>query len=182
MRAKVPGILLAIGALMVLLGMTSGLLGLLPALAGAGPSWATPGARDLTLQPGRWVLYQRAPSVTTDPGIPIRQVSVYGPAGRVDVGCVYCGGSSMTLTTNGRTYLGIAAFDVPTEGTYKITVTTPGEQVMVARSVTRGILAFLGGFMLAMAGGVTCFIAITWLVLGAIIPARTKQPPPASAG
>lgn len=175
MRAKVPGLLLAIGAVMVALGLASGLLGLLPALAGTGPSWATPGSRDLTLQPGRWVLYQRAPSTTAEPEIPVRQVAIHGSAGNLAVECIYCGGASMTLTVNGRSYLGIASFEVPAEAVYRITVTTPGQQVMVGRSVTRGLLAFFGGFMLAMAGAVTCFIAITWLVLGAIIPVRANE-------
>lgn len=168
MRAKLPGVLLALGTLVLLVGAVAGMFGLAEGLGLRGEPWATPGSRDLNLDTGRWVLYERAPDEQAEPEIPLRRIAVYGPTGTVPLSCASCAGTSQSLTLGSTSYVGVASFQVEQAGSYRITVTEPGQVVMVAPSMVGGLLAFMGGFLLALAGAVLCFVALAWLVVAAV--------------
>lgn len=168
MRVKVPGALLAIGAAVVLLGLIAALFGIADGWRSGGPSWRTPGSSDLQLEAGRWVIWERATDSDADPQTPLRRISVYGPSGTVALSCVSCGGSHQSMTMGTTSYVGVASFEAPTAGTYKVTVTEPGQVMMVAPSIMGGVLVFTAGVGLSIVGGVICMIALMWLVVAAV--------------
>jgi hypothetical protein len=172
MRARVPGVLLAIGSLLAILGVVIGVVNLVHALSPSGQPWATPGARDLHLSAGRWTVYEATDSTTSQPSTRPRQVAVFGPSGSVKLSCAYCGGSRQTLTLGTQTYVGVVTFDAPTDGQYKVTVTSADRSVVVAPGLGRNMLAFAGGFLLAACGGVLAFVSLAWLVIAGIAHRR----------
>jgi hypothetical protein len=169
---KFPGFLLAIGSLLLLVGSFGSVYGLIQSVAAPTVSWDTPGSQVLELGTGRWVVYEQAPTSQATPRTPIRRISVYGPAGEVPLDCLYCNNMHYSMTRGTQSYVGVAGFDVKTAGQYRVTVTEPHQTIMVAPGIFQGILAFTGGLLVAIAGGVVVFISLVWLVIGAITPRR----------
>lgn len=167
MRARVPGVLLALGGLVTILGLALGMFSLLGALSPAGGAWVSPGAKDVELSAGRWVVFEATSDTTEDPQTRPRQVSVYGPDGVVPVSCAYCSGRQ-TLTVNGQSYVGVVSFSVSDPGTYKVTVTSTGSTMVVAPGIGVSLLVFLGGLLVAAVGAVLAFISLAWLVIGGV--------------
>lgn len=168
MRTRIPGLLLLLGGLLAIAGMFGGLANFIESISPAGQPWRTPGSVDLELTQGRWVLYQQAGLGVSKPAIPPRQVAVLGPAGPLALTCLSCGTSSESMTFNGTRYLGVVSFEVPDPGSYKVTVTTPGQSVVVSPSVWRSILALFGGIGLTLVGGSLSLLALIWLVVAGI--------------
>lgn len=177
MRKILPVLLLVIGLVTVGVAVAQGVGGFVGSLQSIGQPWVAPGASTQDLTAGSYVVYEQSTSQTLD----AQDVTVTGPAGAVPVNSTI----SSTLTLGDVTYVGIAGFAAPQDGSYTIEVAGDGQTLVLGPALGKTIgnaflwvgVASLGG-ILALAGAVWFVVA---LVVGARQPAAGPGVVPMSA-
>jgi hypothetical protein len=143
-----------------------------------GPSLDVPGSHSMTLDAGRWVVFEENGSQTSvgpvhvskseRPRIAARDVTVTSTGGTALT--VRPVGSTQTVKRGSSSYLGVAEFDIDEAGEYTVTVTTASAgDIVVGREFVDGIksnliwlgMSFLG--LLLLAAGAVVAVARAFL-------------------
>ena len=169
MRKILPLLLLVLGLVTLGVAVAQGVGGFVGSLQSVGQPWVAPQASTQDLTAGAYVVYEQSATRT----LGAQDVTVTGPAGAVTVNSTI----SSTLTLGDVTYVGIAGFTAPQDGTYTIEVAGDGQQLVLGPALGKTIgsaflwigVASLGG-LLALAGGV-------WLVVALVIGGRETAGP-----
>ena len=185
MRKLLPILLLIAGIVVFGIGVASAIGNVTSSLSAVGQSWEVPGQASQQLEPGNYVLYERVASGTADnaePTIDARLVKVIGPDGPVPVACVSCDGTSMSVSLNSDSYVGVAGFDATQPGRYTVIAGGDGQEVVVGPSVLSTAGSAAKGIGVAMAGGLLALIGLIWLVVALVTGKKSDdKPAPASA-
>ncbi|HZQ57974.1 MAG TPA: DUF2510 domain-containing protein [Acidimicrobiales bacterium] len=149
------------------------------------PSMTTPTVARRHLSMGTWVIFERTGTrsgfggvtVSRDNSVALRpsDVTVAGPDGN-DLQVAFAADSE-TITRGSAIYSGALAFSVDTPGDYTVTVTRPGLQVIVARSIREQLHGFLGLFAVAALGGLLVLTGLVLVVVGAVRRGRAPSRP-----
>ncbi|MFN8167530.1 MAG: DUF2510 domain-containing protein [Candidatus Nanopelagicales bacterium] len=107
-------------------------------------------------------------------------ISVSGPGG-ISVPVKDPGSTTQTFTNNGREYFAVATFDAPTTGSYQVSITTEGAQVLVAPSLTSfgRSFAWIGAIGL---GGLLALLGLILLIVGIVRRSSSKKRAAYAAG
>lgn len=114
MRKILPLLLLVLGLVTLGVAVAQGVGGFVGSLQSVGQPWVAPQASTQDLTAGAYVVYEQSATRT----LGAEDVTVTGPSGAVAVNSTI----SSTLTLGDVTYVGIAGFTAPQDGTYTIEV------------------------------------------------------------
>ena len=144
------------------------------------PSYTTPMDRTMHLSPGRWSVFERTGSQVGGGGFTFTENGIPDLA-PTDVTVQDSSGASVptfpddqneTINRNGAIYTGAVAFHIASGGSYRITVSNGGAQVIVARSLFDG----LGPTLVTLFICVFFFLAaIVVLLISLIVRARRRR-------
>jgi hypothetical protein len=144
-------------------------------------AWAVPGGIATYLQKGKWEIYQLTGTVSGSSAGPFSysqehdgpvtidstDIHITDPAGRVVVPHErFSSTRSETYTTGSRIYTGVASFDTPASGTYRVSVASsqPG-QVILATSPFAALARVLGWIIAAVTGAAVFVFGLIMLIL-----------------
>lgn len=184
------------GAVLVVLGLLVGVVGGVVLVAQIGgdlvrvfsaDAEATPLDQELELSEGTYIVYELTGSRTGPVTTP---ASRYVTVGTADVTVTAPDGSEVpvsvprfgeTLTRGSSTYTGAVTFEAEDEGVYRISVTTPETQVLVAPSLGSIFTQSVAWIALLGLGVIVFFVGVVLVVVGLVRtggqrPAPTHQP------
>lgn len=179
------------GAVLVVLGLLVGVVGGAVLVAQTGGDLVrvftadaepTPSDQQLDLDEGTYIVYEltgsRAGPVTPPDArgltVGVGDVTVTAPDGaQVPVSVPRFG---ETLTRGSSTYTGAVSFEVEDSGIYRVGVTTPETQVLVAPSLSSLFTQSVAWIALAAVGVIVFFVGVVLVVVGLV---RTGGQPPA---
>lgn len=168
MRKVWPLLLLLVGLVTIGVAVAQGVGGVVNSLQSIGQPWNAPepASRDLTA--GRYVIYEQSSA----PTLSATDVRVTGPAGDVPVS----GTLSSTLTLGNTTYVGVASFAAPQDGTYTIEAAGDGQQLVLGPELGKTIGSAFMWVGVAVLGGILALAGAVWLIVALVAGARKTQP------
>jgi hypothetical protein len=79
------------------------------------------------------------------------------------------------VTSNGTTFNGVVAFDIPQSGQYELKISAPNHVVIIALSLEDAVKKAVGWFALLVLGGIVFVVGLVLLIVGATRRGRAKR-------
>lgn len=172
MNRVLPWILLAVGLVLSAVAVVLGIRGVADAVSSTS-TWVGGAPHSVALTQGDWAVYEEVlVRGGTGASVSPSELTVEGPAGAVPVSATTVVGD---LTINNRTYVSVARFTAPTDGTYTISGAAEGTSLMLGHPVESTLARAFGYVGLLMLGVLTTLAAVIWLIV-AFIVSRSRRP------
>ena len=176
--------LIWVGVILMVLGVVIAAFSAFQAFSGSGvadtltsQSASVPGDFTRSLEPGKYTVYAQsgtAGDLTQTAPFTAAAVSVTGPDGAVTVSAP---GLTETVTRGSTVFRGVAVFQAPTAGAYRISISTDvATQVIVGRSLGSSFGAAIGWILVLVLGALAALTGLVVLIGGVIRGSRRRVP------